>query len=178
MDHGFTEWMFGRSWIKGAIVLIVLLGPTWAFGLFYINTQSVVMAYLFTILNSLQGVFIFVFHCLMNEKVILVTLLPFGDILVEMIILCDGIWLSAETSTLWFLQRNAMLARYIPESCVCLSVTSRCSTGMAKCRITQIMSHNIPGTPVFCCGRSWQNSNGVMGRSTFGGVWPIIILFS
>jgi len=58
-----------RSWIKGAIVLIVLLGPTWAFGLFYINTHSVIMAYLFTILNSLQGVFIFVFHCLMNEKV-------------------------------------------------------------------------------------------------------------
>ena len=61
-----------RSWIKGAIVLIVLLGPTWAFGLLYINTQSVVMAYLFTILNSLQGVFIFVFHCLMNEKVRLI----------------------------------------------------------------------------------------------------------
>jgi len=58
-----------RSWIKGAVVLIVLLGPTWAFGLFYINTQSVIMAYLFTVLNSLQGVFIFVFHCLMNEKV-------------------------------------------------------------------------------------------------------------
>jgi len=51
------------------VVLIVLLGPTWAFGLFYVNTESIIMAYLFTILNSLQGVFIFVFHCLMNEKV-------------------------------------------------------------------------------------------------------------
>jgi len=51
-------------------VLIVLLGPTWAFGLFYVNTQSLVMAYLFTVLNSLQGVFIFVFHCLMNEKTV------------------------------------------------------------------------------------------------------------
>jgi len=51
------------------MVLIVLLGPTWAFGLFYVNTESIIMAYLFTILNSLQGVFIFVFHCLMNEKV-------------------------------------------------------------------------------------------------------------
>jgi len=61
--------VYCRSWIKGAVVLIVLLGPTWAFGLFYINTQSIVMAYLFTVLNSLQGVFIFVFHCLMNEKV-------------------------------------------------------------------------------------------------------------
>ena len=51
-------------------MLIVLLGPTWVFGLFYINTQSLVMAYLFTVLNSLQGVFIFVFHCLMNEKAV------------------------------------------------------------------------------------------------------------
>jgi len=74
---------FVRSWIKGAIVLIVLLGPTWAFGLFYINTHSIVMAYVFTVLNSLQGVFIFVFHCLMNEKVFSLILPVFGDILVE-----------------------------------------------------------------------------------------------
>jgi len=59
-----------QSWIKGAMVLIVLLGPTWAFGLFYVNTASLFMAYVFTILNSLQGVFIFVFHCVMNEKVV------------------------------------------------------------------------------------------------------------
>lgn len=58
-----------RSWIKGAIVLVVLLGLTWVFGLLYINEQSVVMAYVFTIFNSTQGVFIFVFHCVMNEKV-------------------------------------------------------------------------------------------------------------
>ena len=58
-----------RSWIKGAAVLIVLLGLTWAFGLMYLNKHTVAMAYLFTILNSLQGMFIFCFHCLMNEKV-------------------------------------------------------------------------------------------------------------
>jgi len=27
------------------------------------------MAYVFAILNSLQGVFIFIFHCIMNDKV-------------------------------------------------------------------------------------------------------------
>ncbi|XP_013416248.1 adhesion G protein-coupled receptor L3 isoform X2 [Lingula anatina] len=58
-----------RDWIKGSIVLVVLLGLTWAFGMLYINEESVVMAYVFTILNSLQGLFIFIFHCLMNEKV-------------------------------------------------------------------------------------------------------------
>ena len=55
--------------MKGALVLIVLLGLTWIFGLFYINEHTVIMAYLFTIFNSLQGLFIFIFHCVMNEKV-------------------------------------------------------------------------------------------------------------
>lgn len=58
-----------KGWIKGAVVLIVLLGLTWGFGLFYVNEQSVVMAYIFTVLNSLQGLLIFIFHCFMNEKV-------------------------------------------------------------------------------------------------------------
>lgn len=58
-----------KGWIKGAVVLIVLLGLTWGFGLFYVNKQSVVMAYIFTVCNSLQGLFIFIFHCIMNEKV-------------------------------------------------------------------------------------------------------------
>ena len=61
--------VFFRSWIKGALVLEVLLGLTWAFGVSYVNAQTVAFAYIFTILNSLQGAFIFVFHCLMNEKV-------------------------------------------------------------------------------------------------------------
>ena len=55
--------------MKGATVLIVLLGLTWGFGLFYVSEQTLVMAYLFTILNSLQGTLIFLFHCLLNEKV-------------------------------------------------------------------------------------------------------------
>lgn len=58
-----------RVWIRSAAVLVVLLGLTWGFGLLYLNAESVVMAYLFTFLNSLQGLFIFVFHCLRNDKV-------------------------------------------------------------------------------------------------------------
>lgn len=58
-----------RVWIRSATVLVFLLGLTWAFGLLYLNAESIVMAYLFTFLNSLQGLFIFVFHCLRNEKV-------------------------------------------------------------------------------------------------------------
>ena len=58
-----------RSWVLGAWVLVVLLGLTWAFGLLYVNEHTLAMAYIFTILNSLQGLFIFVFHCIMNDKV-------------------------------------------------------------------------------------------------------------
>uniref|UniRef100_A0A665XEV3 Adhesion G protein-coupled receptor L3 n=1 Tax=Echeneis naucrates TaxID=173247 RepID=A0A665XEV3_ECHNA len=53
-----------KSWVIGAIALLCLLGLTWAFGLMYVNESTVVMAYLFTIFNSLQGMFIFIFHCL------------------------------------------------------------------------------------------------------------------
>ncbi|XP_067927901.1 adhesion G protein-coupled receptor L3-like isoform X2 [Watersipora subatra] len=58
-----------RAWIKGAIVLLVLLGLTWVFGFMYVNKDTMVIAYVFTVLNSFQGLFIFTFHCLKNEKV-------------------------------------------------------------------------------------------------------------
>lgn len=62
-------WLFSRSWVIGAIALLCLLGLTWAFGLMYVNESTVVMAYLFTIFNSLQGMFIFIFHCVLQKKV-------------------------------------------------------------------------------------------------------------
>ncbi|XP_019734652.1 adhesion G protein-coupled receptor L2b.1 isoform X5 [Hippocampus comes] len=58
-----------RSWVLGAFALLCLLGLTWSFGLFFLNESSVVMAYLFTIFNTLQGMFIFIFHCLLQKKV-------------------------------------------------------------------------------------------------------------
>ncbi|XP_033822887.1 adhesion G protein-coupled receptor L3 isoform X3 [Periophthalmus magnuspinnatus] len=58
-----------KSWVIGAIALLCLLGLTWAFGLMYINESTVIMAYLFTIFNSLQGMFIFIFHCILQKKV-------------------------------------------------------------------------------------------------------------
>uniref|UniRef100_A0A8C8A2Z2 Si:ch1073-186i23.1 n=1 Tax=Oryzias sinensis TaxID=183150 RepID=A0A8C8A2Z2_9TELE len=58
-----------RSWVLGAFALLCLLGLTWSFGLFFLNDSSIVMAYLFTIFNTLQGMFIFIFHCLLQKKV-------------------------------------------------------------------------------------------------------------
>uniref|UniRef100_A0A3Q1CHI3 Adhesion G protein-coupled receptor L2a n=1 Tax=Amphiprion ocellaris TaxID=80972 RepID=A0A3Q1CHI3_AMPOC len=58
-----------RSWTMGAFALLCLLGLTWSFGLFFISEASIVMAYLFTIFNTFQGMFIFIFHCLLQKKV-------------------------------------------------------------------------------------------------------------
>ncbi|XP_028413002.1 uncharacterized protein LOC114535873 [Dendronephthya gigantea] len=58
-----------RYWAKGAAIVTCLLGITWVFGVFYLNNESVVVAYIFNICNVLQGLFIFVFHCLLDEKI-------------------------------------------------------------------------------------------------------------
>eukprot|EP00061_Rhincodon_typus_P006462 g27128.t1 len=56
------------SWALGAVALLFLLGLTWAFGLMFINEESMVMAYLFTTFNAFQGMFIFIFHCALQKK--------------------------------------------------------------------------------------------------------------
>uniref|UniRef100_A0A4W4HHD7 Adhesion G protein-coupled receptor L1a n=1 Tax=Electrophorus electricus TaxID=8005 RepID=A0A4W4HHD7_ELEEL len=58
-----------KSWALGAIALLFLLGLTWAFGLLFINENTVIMAYLFTTFNAFQGMFIFMFHCALQKKV-------------------------------------------------------------------------------------------------------------
>ncbi|XP_029473876.1 adhesion G protein-coupled receptor L2 isoform X15 [Rhinatrema bivittatum] len=58
-----------KSWVLGAFGLLCLLGLTWSFGLLFINEETVVMAYLFTVFNAFQGMFIFIFHCALQKKV-------------------------------------------------------------------------------------------------------------
>ncbi|PAV82555.1 hypothetical protein WR25_26683 isoform D [Diploscapter pachys] len=58
-----------RSWVKGAMALVCLLGVTWTLGLLWIdNGHSIIMAYAFTIANSLQGLFIFLFHVVFSSR--------------------------------------------------------------------------------------------------------------
>ncbi|XP_060096686.1 adhesion G protein-coupled receptor E5 [Heteronotia binoei] len=52
-----------------AIAQLCILGTTWIFGMFQFSEHSLVMSYIFTILNSLQGFFIFVLHCLLKKQV-------------------------------------------------------------------------------------------------------------
>uniref|UniRef100_A0A452H285 Uncharacterized protein n=1 Tax=Gopherus agassizii TaxID=38772 RepID=A0A452H285_9SAUR len=58
-----------KSWVLGAFALLCLLGLTWSFGLLFINEETVVMTYLFTVFNAFQGMFIFIFHCALQKKV-------------------------------------------------------------------------------------------------------------
>ncbi|XP_032218786.2 uncharacterized protein LOC5518271 isoform X2 [Nematostella vectensis] len=58
-----------RYWAKACAVLTCLLGTTWLLGLFFVNKDSLVMAYLFNIFNALQGLFIFIFHCVADERI-------------------------------------------------------------------------------------------------------------
>ncbi|TKC38787.1 hypothetical protein EI555_007146 [Monodon monoceros] len=52
-----------------AIAQLFVLGCTWVFGLFLFDQRSWVLCYTFSILNSLQGLFLFVLYCLLNKKV-------------------------------------------------------------------------------------------------------------
>lgn len=46
--------LFFRRWSKACMLLTCILGLTWLFGVFYINQDSLFMAYCFTIFNTLQ----------------------------------------------------------------------------------------------------------------------------
>ncbi|XP_058547507.1 adhesion G-protein coupled receptor D1 isoform X3 [Neofelis nebulosa] len=53
---------------KAVAVLLPILGTSWVFGVLAVNSQAVVFQYMFAVLNSLQGFFIFLFHCLLNSE--------------------------------------------------------------------------------------------------------------
>ncbi|XP_076077326.1 uncharacterized protein LOC143047887 [Mytilus galloprovincialis] len=58
-----------KSGVRSICVLAPLFGVTWVFGVLSMSKDLVVFQYLFAIFNSLQGFFIFVFHCLMDKRV-------------------------------------------------------------------------------------------------------------
>ncbi|XP_036736001.2 adhesion G protein-coupled receptor E3 isoform X1 [Manis pentadactyla] len=52
-----------------ATAQLFILGCTWCLGILQVGSGAQVMAYLFTIINSLQGFFIFLVYCLLSQQV-------------------------------------------------------------------------------------------------------------
>uniref|UniRef100_A0A3Q1I338 CD97 antigen-like n=1 Tax=Anabas testudineus TaxID=64144 RepID=A0A3Q1I338_ANATE len=52
-----------------AIAQMCILGLMWVFGSFLFEKDNIVGAYIFTILNSLQGALVFIMHCLLSKQV-------------------------------------------------------------------------------------------------------------
>ncbi|XP_052277704.1 adhesion G protein-coupled receptor B1-like isoform X2 [Dreissena polymorpha] len=50
-------------------VLVPLMGISWNLGIFYVNESASFMQYVFAVCNGLQGVYIFICNCVLNEKV-------------------------------------------------------------------------------------------------------------
>ncbi|XP_041106392.1 adhesion G-protein coupled receptor G6-like isoform X6 [Polyodon spathula] len=55
--------------LRSVISLTFLLGMTWGFAFFAWGPVNLTFMYLFAIFNSLQGLFIFIFHCALKENV-------------------------------------------------------------------------------------------------------------
>ncbi|XP_052347549.1 adhesion G protein-coupled receptor E5-like isoform X4 [Oncorhynchus keta] len=58
-----------KSFTITAVAQLCVLGTMWIFGCFQFEESTLAMSYLFTILNSLQGVLMFLMHCLLSKQV-------------------------------------------------------------------------------------------------------------
>jgi len=56
-------------YVRGLLGLLFLLGVTWGFAIVSVTHPSLPFTYIFTVLNSLHGTFIFTFNCVMNKKI-------------------------------------------------------------------------------------------------------------
>eukprot|EP00112_Aurelia_sp_Birch-Aquarium-sp1_P004982 Seg1565.3 transcript_id=Seg1565.3/GoldUCD/mRNA.D3Y31 product="Adhesion G protein-coupled receptor L2" protein_id=Seg1565.3/GoldUCD/D3Y31 len=55
-------------WIKCCSMLVSILGLSWILGIFYFNHHTIALAYAFNVLNALQGLSIFIFLCLLDQR--------------------------------------------------------------------------------------------------------------
>ncbi|XP_046860565.1 adhesion G-protein coupled receptor D1-like [Xenia sp. Carnegie-2017] len=55
--------------MRALFVLLPIFGITWLFGIFGVSENAVAAMYVFVSLNSSQGLFIFIFQCVLNYEV-------------------------------------------------------------------------------------------------------------
>ncbi|XP_029943399.1 CD97 antigen isoform X1 [Salarias fasciatus] len=58
-----------RAFTVTAVAQMCILGLMWVFGAFLFQKDAIVVPYIFTILNSLQGALVFIMHCLLSKQV-------------------------------------------------------------------------------------------------------------
>ncbi|XP_073724829.1 cadherin EGF LAG seven-pass G-type receptor 1 [Misgurnus anguillicaudatus] len=57
------------SALRVAFLLLLLISATWLLGLMAVNSDALTFHYLFAILSCLQGICVFLFHCVLNKDV-------------------------------------------------------------------------------------------------------------
>ncbi len=57
----------GITQARRGIAILVVLGLTWVFGVLAIKDAKLVFQYLFCIFNSLQGLLVFIFYCVLSK---------------------------------------------------------------------------------------------------------------
>ncbi|CAH1799342.1 unnamed protein product [Owenia fusiformis] len=67
-DH-VTKLTHLKNTVKASVLLLPILGSTWLFGVLAFSSHTVVFQYIFATVNSLQGLFIFFFHCIGSSEV-------------------------------------------------------------------------------------------------------------
>ncbi|KAK1342694.1 hypothetical protein QTO34_015460 [Cnephaeus nilssonii] len=82
-ENGLGSVALGAPWTSLLLLLrmltfkgisqLFILGCTWCLGILQVGPAALTMAYLFTIINSLQGVLIFLVYCLLSQQVPLST---------------------------------------------------------------------------------------------------------
>ncbi|XP_078595188.1 cadherin EGF LAG seven-pass G-type receptor 2-like isoform X2 [Branchiostoma floridae x Branchiostoma japonicum] len=58
-----------KSGLMATAILIPMLGTTWVFGVLAVNQDLETFHYMFAILTCMQGLFVFLFHCIFNPSV-------------------------------------------------------------------------------------------------------------
>ena len=61
--------MTPRERLRIIAAFILLFGSTWIFGFLVVSNDIIAFQYIFCVLNSLQGFFVFLFYCVRNQNV-------------------------------------------------------------------------------------------------------------
>lgn len=64
-----------RFYLRSSIIFLIIFISSWIFGYLYMDGKRMnkkstnIYGYFFVVLNALQGIYIFVLHCVQNENV-------------------------------------------------------------------------------------------------------------